>query len=409
MKNKQLGKIIYFSFILTSLLLSPVVPSKVVAVAPTDIFDAEFDTQVEVLMNNVHTKSLAFSVINGTEVFYATGYGEQPGTDIVYYLNSGSMCISTTALLQLMDDGLFDINDPVNDYLPWILRNPYYPSTNITFHDILSSRAGINTPAVLRELVRNLILPFPDYFYEVFNENGANYTTDAWLNTEPGTVIKRDAASYYLAAFLVELIADEPYEQYVTDNIFTPLGMTNTKFSYTNYTPSQLATQYQWNNALDVNEEQPFYDHLEHLPGSFGVLSTVEDLSKFLIVHMNKGVYDTVRILEESTVQLMHTTVDNNWGLSWHNNALNAGYQGRYSSPDYGHASMLTKENMGCIVFTNQGFPVKAQDLVEYIVTKAKELIPLPPTTEGSFGFIALPLMLAFLGIVSIYNRKRNN
>ncbi|MHA1514644.1 MAG: serine hydrolase domain-containing protein [Candidatus Heimdallarchaeaceae archaeon] len=411
MKKKQLGKMVLFSFILTALLLSPVLPLKVVAVAPTDIFDAEFDTQVEVLMNTAKVESLALSVVNGTEEFYATGYGEQPGTDIVYYLGGVSGCIATTALLQLMDDGLFDINDPVNDYLPWILRNPYYPSTPLTIHDILSQRTGIKISDEILEVQFNKLFPFPDLLYEVLNENGSYYTTDSWLNLEPGTVVKNAWIHFDVAAFLVELISDEPYEQYVTDNIFTPLGMTNTKFNYTNYTPSQLAKQYLWNSTSGVNEEQIFYDYAGL--GSAGVLSTVEDLSKFLIVHMNKGVYDTVRILEESTVQLMHTTVSNNWGLGWDNIGI-AGYHGFFSGPWIGAAYMLTGANIGVIVFTNQGlfeegYAGKTDDLAEYILTTAEELISLTPTPtdENSFGFFVIPMMLASLGTAILFIKKR--
>ncbi len=139
MKKKHLRKIVFFSFILTTLMLSTILsPSKAVTIAPTDIFDAEFDTQVEVLMNTAKVESLALCAINGTEEYYSTGYGEQPGTDIVYYISMISGVVATTALLQLMDDGLFEMNDSVNDHLPWILRNPYYPSIDITIHGCFS-------------------------------------------------------------------------------------------------------------------------------------------------------------------------------------------------------------------------------------------------------------------------------
>ncbi len=278
-------------------------------------------------------------------------------------------------------------------------------------HDLLSQRAGIGSSDEQHEVFYNDLYPFPDFLYEVFNENGLDYTIDSWLYLVPGTVRIFSWLYYDLIAFLVELISGEPYEQYVKNNIFTPLGMTNTEFTYTNYTLSQLAKQYIWNSASGVNEEQSFKDYPG--PGSVRILSTVVDLSKFLIAHMNNGVYDTVRILEESTIQLMHTTVDKNYGLGWNNNALNKGYHGLTWGNWIGAAYMLTKANMGLIVFTNQGFfgegfHGKTKDLVEYIATTAKELIPPTPTDEGSLGFIAIPLMLAFLGTVSIYIKKRN-
>ncbi|MHA1446362.1 MAG: serine hydrolase domain-containing protein, partial [Candidatus Heimdallarchaeaceae archaeon] len=363
-------------------------------------------------MNTAKVESLALSVINGAEEFYATGYGEQPGTDIVYYLAGVSGCIATTALLQLMDDGLFDINDPVNDYLPWILRNPYYPSTDLTIHDILSLRAGIRISDEILDVIINSLFPFPDFLYELFNENGSYYTVDSWYNLVPGTLNKDSWISSDLTAFLVELISDEPYEQYVENNIFTPLGMTNTKFNSTDYPPSQLAKQYIWNSTSGVNEEQSIMPILL-TPGSAGILSTVGDLSKFLIVHMNKGVYDTVRILEESTVQLMHTPVHNNWGLGWDISALIAGYEGFWSGPWIGAAIMITKANLGLVVFTNQGLWVegymgKTLDIIEYIANTAKELIPIQPT-KTNLEILALPVLLAVIGTVLMYSKRNKD
>ncbi len=74
---------------------------------------------------------------------------------------------------------------------------------------------------------------------------------------------------------------------------------------------------------------------------------------------------------------------------------------------------MITKDNVGVVSFYNQGFfdyYPKLNDITDYIFDTARELIPTSATTpdEGSLGFIAIPLMLAFLGTVSIYRNKRN-
>ncbi len=410
MKKNSIKKMALFSFILTILMLSPMYPAYVVA-APTDIFDAGFDTQVETLMNTAKVESLALSIINGTEVFYETGYGEQPGTDKVYCIVTISSIVAATAILQLMEDGLLDLDDPVNDYLPWLLRNPYYPSTPITILDVLTERTGL---ATYQEIIEDVMIvdeaPFPDFLNLTINENGLNYSISMWSDIEPGTAWQHCWIHYDIAAYLVELIAGESYEQYVEKNIFTPLGMTNTEFTYTNYTLSQLAKQYIWNTTSGVNEEQDFWD--DPGLGSVSIYSTVGDLSRFLIAHMNKGVYNSVRILEETSVELMQTEVAGSAGLFWVDYGRDD-YQGYRTYPWIGAASMITKANVGVVAFYNQGFYnyyQKLNDITNYIFAKAKELIPTPPTTpsETSLGFIAIPMMLAFLGIVSIYNRRRN-
>ena len=421
MKKNSIKKMALFSFIFSVLLISSILPTtKIVAVTPEEIFDTEFDTQVEALMDIAWVESLALSVINGTEVFYETGYGEQPGTDIVYYINAVSCIVAATALLQLMDDGLFDLSDQINNYLPWILRNPYFPDTPITIYDVLAERTTLLYSDEIHQAIYVDEVPWPDFFYETLNENGSYYTIDSWANREPGIEYEHHWLDWDLAAYLVELISGEPYAQYVEKNIFTPLGMTNTEFTYTNFTLNQLAKQYIWNATSEVNEEQPFWD--DPGIGSAGVLSTVGDLSKFLIAHMNKGVYNSIRILEEATVELMHTTVASNYGLFWGNKLVDDSYHGFVSWPWIGAAAMVTKANLGLVVFVNQGFLDfmddmagivdlyrRLNDVYDYIAAKAKELIPPRPTTdETRFGLITLPLMLVILGTVSIYNKKRN-
>ncbi|MCG3260937.1 MAG: hypothetical protein H7644_14375 [Candidatus Heimdallarchaeota archaeon] len=136
-------------------------------------------------------------------------------------------------------------------------------------------------------------------------------------------------------------------------------------------------------------------------------------MSKFLIVHMNKGVYDTIRILEESTVQLMHTPVHNNWGLGWDISALISGYEGFWTGPWIGATIMITKANLGLVVFTNQGlweegYMGKTLDIIEYIANTAKELIPIQPT-KTNLEILALPVLLAVIGTVLMYSKRNKD
>jgi CubicO group peptidase (beta-lactamase class C family) len=414
MKKKQIRKNVYFGILLTTLMISTVfLASDTIAVTPTEIFDTEFDTQVEALMNPAKVESLALSVIEDTgddiDVFHSKGYGEQPGTDIVYYINQISGLIAVTALLQLMDDGLFDLDDPVNDYLPWTLVNPNYPSTDITIRHILSWKAGLSNASFYNTVVASLVHPFPDILYEVFNEAGSNYTSTVWKNWAPGSSFTTHYTYYDFAAYLVELLSGEPYEQYITNNIFIPLGMTSTDLTYTNYTLAQLAKQYYWNSSA-INEQYDFTDFSISAPGSLGINTNVEDFSKFLIVHMNGGVCDGVRILEESTVSLMHTNLGNDRGFGWDTKIVDF-YQG-HTGAWGGHTYMLTRRNSttnrGLIVFTNQinnDFAANIEEIVEYILLYVESL-PFDPD-NGNFGFISVPIILVALGVVQLYIRRR--
>jgi len=414
MKIKQTRKIILLGTITLALLLLPLLtPTSVVAIEPTDIFDTTFDSQVEVLMDIAKVESLAFSVVNDSEIFYTNGYGEQPGNDIVYYTMGITYGFTATAILQLQEQALLDINDPINDYLPYILRNPYYPDVDITIKDLLTQQATLASTQTMADAFNNIILPFPDILYELLNENGSLYSVDHWLNLEPGTIFKNAWISYDIATYIVELVSGDTYEQYIADNILTPLGMTNTYLNYTTVPTLQLVKRYWWNSTSLVNEEQAPMNILGE--GSAGILSTTSDIAMFLLAHMNGGVYNSVRILEESSVQMMHTNYGNNFGLGW-GTGYYTDYKGLAWGPWLGTAYMLHKGDVGLVLFTNQdkfdeGFAGKTQDILDYILDAAELLRPETPTptpTDGtSYGFLAVPLVFAMIGTVLVIVRRR--
>jgi CubicO group peptidase (beta-lactamase class C family) len=415
MKNKQTTRIILLGSITLVLFLLPLLtPASVYALEPTDIFDTTFDSEIQVLMDIAKVESLSFSVVNDTEIFYTNGYGEQPGNDIVYYIMGLTNSFTSTAILQLQEDALLNIDDPINDYLPYILRNPYYPDVDITIKDLLTNQATLaNTDALVDAFNQRLYL-FPDILYELLNENGSLYSIDHWLNLEPGTIFKGAWIGFDIAAYIVEILSGENFEQYITDNIFTPLGMTNSYFNYTTVPSAQLVNLYLWNSTSGVNEVLPHYN--SYALGSAGILSTTTDIAKFLLAHMNDGEYNSVRILETSSIQQMHTNYGNNYGLGWWS-SIYADYKGLSWGPWLGTAYMIYKGDVGTILFTNQekfdeGFAGKTQDILDYVLNTANQLVPETPTptpTDTSFGFLAVPLVFAMIGTLLVIVRRRRN
>ena len=94
-------------------------------------------------------------------------------------------------------------------------------------------------------------------------------------------------------------------------------------------------------------------------PGG-GLISTIEDLSHFLIMHLNNGVYDGVKILEESSVEEMHRvqypeSYDGGpmHGFGWYSNGTIGGHGGRAGGAG-AEMKMRDTDNVGIIFFWNQ-------------------------------------------------------
>jgi CubicO group peptidase (beta-lactamase class C family) len=124
-----------------------------------------------------------------------------------------------------------------------------------------------------------------------------------------------------LLEHLTEVISNQQFIEYCEDNIFIPLNMSNTSFYFRDFKRSLLATSY--HNFGNFYIRIPFID----IPyGVGGIKCSIEDLSHYAIVHMNGGVYNGNRILDESTVELMHSIQfendpdpGNEYGLGWIN------------------------------------------------------------------------------------------
>jgi CubicO group peptidase (beta-lactamase class C family) len=289
-------------------------------------------------------RSLSTCIIKNDSIIWSKGYGyydvlkeKQPTTDTNYILASITKTVVGTALMQLYEQDLFDLDDDINLYLPFALRNPNFPEEPITIRMLLSHTSSLNTNEQMNYYWTNFsgdppFSFFPEPFLQEFLIPGGSYYDDTvWSTTyRPGEHAMYANVGFDLTSFLVELISGEPFLQYCDTHIFSPLEMHNTSFNLSRLNIEQVAVPYQRYagkyyllNELDFilgNYTPPgMYWRPRFYPAG-GLYSTVTDLSHFLIAHMNGGVYQGTRLLEKETVDLMHEIQPENnigYGLAW--------------------------------------------------------------------------------------------
>ena len=224
-----------------------------------------------------------------------------------YYVYSCSKPITCTAALQLWERGLFSLDDEVGKYLP-------------EFYDI--TVRGSNGPEKAKKpiLVRHLFEMGVGYSYDIGTPNiwqaktdlaGKFYVRDfmrylvrdpIWF--EPGEGWMYGLCHDILAA-LVEVVSGQSFEDYVQENIFRPLGMTDSTFMHPYNEADTLCGQYVWD--AETKTAKPVYHNWciigeGYACGGGGCVSTVEDYMKFLEA-LRKGDI----ILKKSTIDLMAT------------------------------------------------------------------------------------------------------
>lgn len=297
------------------------------------IYNKLFNTYISILMKIAHKPSVSTCVIVNDKIAWSKGFGlydiennKHATTDTLYLMASISKTVTATALMQLYDKGLFDLDDDINNYLPFSLRNPRYQDIPITFRMLLSHQSSIASDNSDRLCISYLpgdpeIPSYPHpWLEEYLTPSGSAYHSEVWSEYKPGEKYFYTNIGYSIIGYLVELISGQNFNEYCIQNIFIPLDMTNTSFRLKDIDINKIAIPYFFNEGN--YKPNPHYGMLLVYPAA-SMRTSIEELSHFLIAHMNGGVYKNVKILNESTIELMHTrhypgnNNESGYGLGW--------------------------------------------------------------------------------------------
>lgn len=337
---------------------------------PSDFF---FDFYIQTLMKIAHKPSIAAAIINDDEIVWSNAYGyydienkKQATTDTLYLQASVSKTVTATALMQLYDQGLFDLDDDVNEYLPFELRNPNHPEIPITIKMILSHRSSLAYDNLYWICLSYLpgdpdVEGFPDpWLEEYLVPGGSAYSSSTWSTAKPGEEYYYANIGFSIIAYLVEILSGQNFNEYCKEHIFQPLQMNTSGFRLNDHNIDDIAVPYEYKNNHYFRH--PHYG-IHVLYPAITLRTTIEEFSHFIIAHMNGGVWNGVRILKESTTELMHTAhfspnEKHNYGLGWTitNNLI--------GKDEYGHSggyvgvhdlvTIIPKDDIAVIIFSNQ-------------------------------------------------------
>ncbi|HEY6817031.1 MAG TPA: serine hydrolase [Croceibacterium sp.] len=229
--------------------------------------------------------------------------------------------VTGVALMQLWEQGEFGLDDPLEWHLPqfaqvqvWDEAEPDKlrpPNRKITMRDVLRHTAGFTygNAGHPSDPVWNELRPLsPDHTLAQF----AELMPKVPLLHDPGTHW-RYSAGVDVQARLVEVFSGQPFDEYVRDHIFRPLGMTNSCWKCGDEVLDTLASIY----ALGPDGKLQAMPDREWLARNFadkpmteggaGIVSTIDDYMKFARMLLDQGSLDGTRILQPATVRLMAT------------------------------------------------------------------------------------------------------
>ena len=112
--------------------------------------DPAFDLRIKLTMRLGHFPSISACIIKDDSIVWYNGYGKaklfpkkEPTSDTIYPVGSISKTVTATAVMQLWEQDFFDLDDDINDYLDFSVRNPNYPENPITFRMLLAHHSSL--------------------------------------------------------------------------------------------------------------------------------------------------------------------------------------------------------------------------------------------------------------------------
>ena len=311
--------------------------------------------------------SAAIGIVKDGEIIFSKGYGvleegkkEAPDGNTLYAIASNSKAFTSAIIAMLVQEGKLDWNDKVKAHLPYFALNDPWVSNAVTIRDLLSHRVGLGTfsgdviwykaDLSAEEIVRRVrYLPNAYEFRAGYGYSNVMYIT---------------------AGEVIRAVTGKSWAENVKERIFKPLGMDRTIT-----TPNDLKGKgnYATPHALRENKNVPIsWVDWEEIGALGGVISSVNDVCKWMIFNLNHGVNGKDTLLSPGSRNLMWTPHNNfrvdhindndfdqhfrgyglGWGLSDYQGSLRVGHTGGYDGMITA-VTMLPDENLGVVVLTN--------------------------------------------------------
>lgn len=367
------------------------------------------DKKLEQLLNNYDLAgvSILHATKEGVDFTFTKGYQEletkkETSINTVYRFASVSKIIVALSVMTLVEKGVLDIYEDISKYLGYKVRNPKHPDKIITLEHLMTQTSSINdgnedpvlgydgVNGTSLDISLERLLTDPTYEY---------YTEKTFLDYAPGEYWCYSNFGCGILACIIEKVTGKYFTDYVKEVILDPLSIDGGfRVEQVNH-KDMVASLYNYskdNVSLCRSLDQfmrymfPKFELGNNFRGpAGGLFISPMDLSKIMLMMMNKGIYQGIRILKEETIQEMEKV---HWqGISDDPSYRAKGLQlnlmsgfskevliGHFGSA-YGLRSfMFYNKNNGYILACNGGnyIPVKGdlvkfhRDVIEYLVNK---------------------------------------
>ena len=284
-------------------------------------------------MEAEHFPGVATVIVKNGEIVWLQCYGFadiENGITVTdstqFLLASMSKLFTGTATMQLQEDGMLQLNNDINEYLPWPLNHPVQSTIPMTIQQLMTHTSSIkdNWSAMSNyygypDPTISLEACMQDYF----TVTGQNYNANQnFLSAPPGTVFNYSNMATALNGYITEIVSSMPFDDYCDEHIFEPLCMEKTAWHMADLDSNEVARPYSYSNGNFI--ANPHYGFADYPDGQ--LRSSITDLANYMIAFLNGGSLGSNAILSPSSVSEMWTqqipSIESKQGLNWYKELL---------------------------------------------------------------------------------------
>ena len=276
----------------------------------SDALIADLETRIPSVVSSGNSPSMQVAVVHRDRIIWSRGFGEDPSIYSIYMNGSVQKVFTSVAVLQLVEQGILDLDADVGSYLPFEVRHPGYPDRRITLRTMLGHRSGLGAaphqfdwdtdstftkyrPACPPELLE---MSLERFLVESLTPEGINYDEGIW-------VARPDSRYHYalivapMLRYMIGQVAGESFPNHMQKNIFDPLGLANSGYSAEPFAERNIIPH----TRIDgKNIELPIWGG-----NGYMMRTTAEDQARLMLALMGDGRVGAARLLRPETVKLM--------------------------------------------------------------------------------------------------------
>ena len=274
----------------------------------------ELQQQIEKILKDTHTPGVSIAIVHRDGPEWVTGLGKADvasGRDAtawtLFRIGSTSKAFASLSILKLVGEGKLSLDDPVHKLVPEIgFDNPWESTDPVRVVNLLEHTTGWDDMH-LREYAKDA----PDMSLREGLEYGRSSRYSRW---PPGTRMAYCNTGPAVAAYIVEKITGQRFEDYVEQNFFLPLGMKSA--TYLKPDPATATTLYH----TDGKTPYPYWNIIYRPAGSIN--ASAQDMAGYVEFYLNRGAVNGAQLVPSADIDRMESPTST-WAAR---EGLKAGY-----------------------------------------------------------------------------------